>query len=194
MNNLLPRQGELYLIENFFTQEESDVFYQTLKKSIPWEQQPITMFGKKVMQPRLTSWHGDENCRYKYSGLQLTPKAWTPELLEIKCRIEAAVDSDFNSVLLNNYRDENDSMGWHRDDEKELGPNPLIASVSFGATREFQIRHLEDHSLKFKILLPHGSLLVMGGACQHHWQHAIPKTKAAHQPRINLTFRKIKTT
>lgn len=173
---------------------ESDYSYQLmnkLKESIDWTQDEIFMFGRKVKIPRLSSWYGDSNANYSYSGLQLTPNKWTEELIEIKTIAENQSKQMYNSVLLNYYRDGNDSMGWHSDDEKELGVNPIIASVSLGGERRFLIRERKDHKNKREIILKNGSLLIMKSGFQSKYQHSIPKTKKKVGERINLTFRKI---
>lgn len=166
-------------------------FYNGLLHDISWKQEPIVIFGKRVMQPRLTAWHGDAGIAYRYSGITMQPEPWTRMLAEIKNRLEGSAGVTFNSVLLNLYRDGQDSMGWHRDDEKELGKNPVIGSVSFGDTRTFMIRHAKDRSLKTSVNITNGSFLLMAGEMQHHWMHSIPKTAKPAGVRINLTFRKI---
>jgi alkylated DNA repair dioxygenase AlkB len=148
------------------------------------------MYGKKVDFPRLTAWYGDNDKPYTFSGITLAPKIWTKELLEIKQKIETESKVNFNSVLLNLYRSGNDSISWHTDAEKELGINPVIASVNFGATRKFQLRHIKTKE-KIEIELTHGSLLIMQGELQHFWQHQVPKTSKVVSERINLTFRVI---
>lgn len=188
--NLLPQDGEVYFYPDFFSPEESDLFFSALLKEIPWKQEPIILFGKKIMQPRLTAWCGDES--YSYSGITMQPQNWTPALQTIKDRIETELGLTFNSALLNQYRNEQDSMGWHRDDEKELGPDPIICSVSFGATRDFKFQHSKNKNLKATLPLTHGSVLVMQGTTQHHWTHALPKRSKASGIRINITFRQIK--
>ena len=187
--NLLPQDGHAQLLDLFLTPVESDRYFQNLQTEIMWKQEPIKIFGKPVMQPRLTALYGDLEKPYKYSGTTMTPKLWTNTLLEIKWRVEAVTNLKFTTALLNQYRNGQDSMGWHRDNEKELGPNPTIASVSFGATRRFLFRHYNEKDLKAAVDLTHGSLLIMSGSCQHFWQHSIPKTKLETGPRINLTFR-----
>ena len=152
------------------------------------------MFGKWVDQPRLVAWYGDPGARYKYSGLIVEPQSWTNELLTLKAQVEAASECAFNSVLLNWYRDGRDSMGWHSDDERELGLHPTIASVSLGTERRFLLRRKDDHTCKHEFLLKNGSLIVMRGATQHFWQHQVPKSLRVSQGRINLTFRAIKHT
>ena len=151
------------------------------------------MFGKLVQEPRLTAWYCDEGKIYTYSGKTQMPNAWHPTLLEIKNKIETVseISAKYNSVLCNLYRNGNDSMGWHSDDEKELAQNPIIASVNLGETRRFLFRHKHDKTLKHELLLTHGSLLIMSGTMQHFWQHAVPKEPKKTEARINLTFRKI---
>jgi alkylated DNA repair dioxygenase AlkB len=151
----------------------------------------MNMYGKQVAFPRLTSWYGDNDKPYSFSGITLQPKEWTRELLEVKARIESLAHVQFNSVLLNRYRNQNDSISWHTDAEKELGQNPVIASVNFGATRKFQLRHINTKE-KLEIELTHGSLLIMQGELQHFWQHQVPKVSKDVNERINLTFRVIK--
>lgn len=185
--------AELARFHHFFTLEESDAFFAALSAQTEWAQGQIKLYGKFHNEPRLTAWHGDEGKRYSYSGITLHPQPWTPLLLEIKDRVDRAAQTSFNSVLLNLYRDGRDSNGWHQDNEPELGRNPAIASVSFGATRRFQMRHKFRKDLpKVELNLEHGSLLLMTGPTQHFWQHQIPKTARPVGPRINLTFRVIR--
>ena len=169
------------------------IFEQLLRES-KWQQREMNMYGSKVKQPRLTAWYGDPSRRYLYSGIKNIPLPWTDLLLELRRRIEDATFSGFNSVLLNLYRDQNDSMGFHSDDEKELGPEPTIASLSFGEVRTFIFKH------KFKSELPpvhlplrEGSVLLMQGSTQRHWKHAINRETRPCGPRINLTFRHVFT-
>lgn len=175
----------------FFSAEESKNYFENLIRSIAWQQDEIRMFGKLLPIPRLQAWYGDEMKSYTYSGIKMTPNSWTKTLLAIKYRIESVCSETFSSVLLNRYRDGQDSMGWHADDEKELGQNPVIASVNFGATRTFQMRRKDDHKEKKVLELGNGSLLVMQGSTQHFWQHQIPKTAKEVGERVNLTFRRI---
>jgi alkylated DNA repair dioxygenase AlkB len=183
--------AEVYFYPQAFTPAESDGFLAALLGAIAWRQEAITLFGKTHNQPRLMAWHGDPEAIYTYSKLRLAPQPWIPPLLDIRARVEAICDQTFNSVLLNLYRDGTDSMGWHSDDEPELGPNPVIASVSFGQTRRFRMRHRQRQGCTAGLDLTHGSVLVMAGPTQHHWQHHIPKTRRPLQSRINLTFRAI---
>jgi alkylated DNA repair dioxygenase AlkB len=183
--------GEYLFYPDFFSKSESDLFFQKLKDEIEWKQESMNMYGKQVAFPRLTSWYGDNDKPYSFSGITLQPKEWTRELLEVKARIESLAHVQFNSVLLNRYRNQNDSISWHTDAEKELGQNPVIASVNFGATRKFQLRHINTKE-KLEIELTHGSLLIMQGELQHFWQHQVPKVSKDVNERINLTFRVIK--
>lgn len=191
IKNILDRDGEASYYPVFFTATESDRYFETLIREIEWKQEPILIYGKTVMQPRLTAWYGDPEKSYQYSGITMHPKNWTDALLEIKQKIEAVSSVIFNSALLNQYRDENDSVGWHRDNEKSLGINPVIGSVSFGATRTFLLRYCADKSIRHSLELTHGSLLLMQGETQRYWEHSIPKQTAPSGPRINITFRKI---
>jgi alkylated DNA repair dioxygenase AlkB len=189
--NLLPFDGEACLFSYAFSKEESDHYLIELQRGIAWKQEPIKIFGKEVMQPRLTAWYGDPDKAYRYSGITMKPLQWTDTLLEIKEKAEFISGHKFNSVLLNFYRSGQDSMGWHRDNEKELGTDPVIASVSLGAERKFQFRHYKNQKTVISLELEHGSLLLMSGATQNNWQHRLPKSGIAHKPRINLTFRNI---
>ncbi len=179
------------LHEHFFDAQESGSIMQALISEIDWKQYQIKIFGKSLDQPRLTAYYGEDHQFYAYSNIKLNPIPFTPNLLSIKNKIENLTGHQFNGVLLNYYRNGDDSMGWHADDEKELGTNPVIASLSFGASRNFQLQHSLDKSIpKATIVLNDASLLVMKGETQHFWKHQIPKQKNKG-PRINLTFRKI---
>jgi len=170
----------------------NDLFHQ-LKTSIDWKQYPISLFGKTYMQPRLIAWNGDAGISYQYSQTNLTAQGWHPATQLIKEMLEEHLGLSFNSVLLNLYRDGQDSMGWHSDDEKALGNRPVIASVSLGAQRKMHFRQKKDKKEKKQLFLENGSLLLMKGDTQHYWQHQIPKTTKCPSPRINLTFRTILT-
>ncbi|WP_224746471.1 alpha-ketoglutarate-dependent dioxygenase AlkB family protein [Mucilaginibacter rigui] len=186
----LPTELMDYL-PNTFTRQESADLMQKLKATIQWKQETIQMYGKLLNTPRLTAWYGENSKTYAFSGKKYDPHPWTPELLFIKQRIEQAAGMAFNSVLLNDYRNGSDSVAWHADDEPELGINPIIASVSFGQARRFDVRHKKDHKLKYSVELENGSLLIMKGDLQHHWEHQVPKSAKALNERINLTFRVI---
>jgi alkylated DNA repair dioxygenase AlkB len=185
------RNGEYIYIPDFFDFEKGKAYLDAFKENITWKQESMNMYGKQVLFPRLTSWYGESDKPYTFSGITLQPHPWTKELIEIKSAIEPMCEVVFNSVLLNMYRDGNDSISWHTDAEKELGKNPLIASVNFGAERKFQMRHNETQEI-LDINLKHGSLLIMKGELQHYWKHQVPKQKKITQERINLTFRVIK--
>lgn len=175
----------------FFNKEEADSIYDELITEIPWQQDEIRVFGKIHPQPRLTALFGNQGKSYSYSNLKMQPHPWNLLLQQIKSKIESVCETDFTTVLLNYYRDGKDSNGWHADNEKELGTNPIIASVSFGAERTFQLKHNTDKGQKKSTVLEHGSLLLMQGTTQHFWKHQIPKTTKPTGPRINLTFRVI---
>jgi len=170
---------------------EKEKLAQIKFKNIKWTHDQIRMFGKIIYVPRYSSWHGDAYTNYTYSGLKMQPKPWNKGLNFIKQKVNEIAGLNFNSVLLNWYRDGIDSMGWHADDEKELGQNPVIASVNFGATRRFLVRRKDNHKEKIEIALKHGTLLIMSGEMQHYWQHSVPKEKKVGEDRLNLTFRVI---
>lgn len=182
--------GEVIVYRNLFDDLESNQLFKKLLSSIKWRQDKMKIFGKEVDLPRLTAWYGDEDKSYTYSGIPMNPESWTPTLIKIKERIEEVANVEFNSVLVNLYRNGKDSVSWHSDDEPELGRNPIIGSVSFGETRRFQLRHKLNKDLdKVEITLSHGSVLIMKDSTQHFWQHQIPKTSKPLKERINLTFR-----
>jgi len=163
---------------------------QRLWTELPWQQKAIRIFGREVLQPRLICWQSDADVRYSYSGLNMEPAAWHPSLAGLRERLGREHGLDFNSVLLNAYRDGQDSMGWHADDEPELGSEPVIASISLGAERNFRWR--EKSSRKASgLALTHGSLLLLSGSFQHLYQHSIPRTARITGLRINLTFRQV---
>jgi len=183
--------GEYIFYPYFFSKSDSDLLLKNLRSNIIWKQESMIMYGKKINFPRLTAWYGNNDKPYSFSGITLQPLPWSSEILSIKSKIESVAKTVFNSVLLNLYRDGNDSISWHTDAEKELGINPVIASVNFGATRKFQLRNIKTKE-KLEIELAHGSLLIMQGELQHFWQHQVPKTSKIIGERINLTFRVIK--
>lgn len=169
-----------------------DDLLDELIRSTPWRQEQVTIYGKSWPQPRLSAWYGDSEANYQYSGISMAPIPWTKTLLQIKTRIEILTRRRFNSVLLNYYRDQKDSMGMHSDDERELGPEPVIASLSLGEERTFLLKHKSRKDLKtLKLPLPSGSLLLMKGTTQHHWKHGINKERLTCSARVNLTFRTI---
>ncbi|MEO6628395.1 MAG: alpha-ketoglutarate-dependent dioxygenase AlkB [Aquihabitans sp.] len=168
---------------------EADRLLAAVSDTTPWRQDTLRIHGRSVAVPRLNSWHGDAGRTYAYSGIELGVEPWTPALAEISDLVQATVAVTFPGVLANLYRDGNDSVAWHSDDEPELGPAPTIASVSLGATRTFQLRHRVDPNLRHQLELTHGSLLVMRGPTQRRWSHQVPKTARSVAPRVNLTFR-----
>ncbi|MAM22739.1 MAG: alpha-ketoglutarate-dependent dioxygenase AlkB [Croceibacter sp.] len=199
--NLFPQSNEfiklplkdanvLYL-EQFYNSETSNFLFNTLRKEIQWQQDNIKLFGKTYKQPRLTALYAENEKPYSYSNITMYPKPFFKELEQIKSDIEEKIAHKFTTCLANLYRTGNDSNGWHSDNEKELGHNPVIASLSLGATRSFQLKHKTDSSQRFNIELPSGSLLIMKGTTQEFWKHQIPKTKKHVGERINLTFRTI---
>lgn len=184
--------ADLVYYPSFFDQAEATALFQKLKFEIPWQQDNIRVYGKEYEQPRLTALFGNQGKPYGYSNIVMHPHAWTPLMVYLKEAVEDICNEGFTTVLLNLYRNGKDSNGWHADNEKELGQNPVIASLSFGADRVFQMKHNTIPSLKQNVLLQHGSLLVMKGTTQHYWKHQIPKTAKPIGERINLTFRIIK--
>jgi len=200
MNSLFPSEkiafdlpnASLEYYPNFFDANQSKLLFEKLLNEIPWQQDEIMTFGKTHPQPRLTALFGNEGKQYAYSNIVMQPHSWNPLLMFIKSEIEAVCNENFTTVLLNLYRNGKDSNGWHADNEKELGRNPVIASVSFGAERIFHLQHNSITEAKQKITLQNGSLLIMKGETQHYWKHQIPKTAKEIGPRINLTFRIIK--
>jgi alkylated DNA repair dioxygenase AlkB len=184
-------EGEVRLWPQVFTADEASSLLRELRTGVDWQQEEIVIFGQRRLVPRLVAWHGDPGAHYVYSGTEHRPQPWTPTLEHIRHRASTLAGVAFNAVLLNLYRDGRDGMGWHADDEPELGRNPVIASVSLGAERRFCLRHRRRRDLKVDLPLPHGSLLCMAGATQHHWLHALPKTRRPVDERINLTFRQV---
>lgn len=184
--------GLLYHLPQFLAPDAASVLLGQLTTSLDWRQHRLKLFGRECLTPRLCAWYGDAGARYGYSGQTLEPLAWTAPLAALRQRLDTALGFGFNSVLGNLYRDGADSMGWHSDDEASLGPQPVIASLSLGATRRFVLRHRRRRDLQTVTLaLEHGSLLVMAGDTQRHWQHAVPKARTVVGARINLTFRHV---
>jgi alkylated DNA repair dioxygenase AlkB len=200
MKSLFPKDkfqfnipnADIEYYPNFFESNRANELFEKLKNEIPWQQDDITVFGKTYSQPRLTALFGNEGKPYAYSNIVMQPNPWNTLLLFIKNEVEEICQEKFTTVLLNLYRDGKDSNGWHADNEKELGQNPVIASLSLGAERSFHLRHNTIKEQKLKINLEHGSLLLMKGETQHFWKHQISKTAKPIGLRINLTFRIIK--
>jgi alkylated DNA repair dioxygenase AlkB len=185
-------QELLEYAEYFLSEKEATELKDILIQTVSWKQTTQKMYNKTVLTPRLTAWYGDHDKSYQLDGNQFDVNSWSPELLTLKQQIEKATGYEFNSVLLNLYRDANDSVAWHRDKDNELGDHPVIASVSLGQVRNFDFRKVDHHSQKYSLPLQHGSLLIMKGDLQIHWEHRIAKSTKPMQPRINLTFRMIK--
>lgn len=206
--------GRLYYAPNYFDKQQSDDFFDYFLAcdgidhknhdwqneeninhlpfvNIDWHQDTIKMYGKEHLLPRVSAWYGDFDRPYTYSGITLQPKAWTDKLNNLRDELEKICKRRFNSVLCNWYRTGADYISWHTDAEPELGKNPMIASVNFGESRRFLLRLKADHDVKVEIPLHHGSVLVMAGELQHHWQHSVPKQAKVKNSRINLTFRTI---
>lgn len=175
--------------EHFLNQEEADTLMNLLLETAPWKQRTQKMYDKTVLTPRLTAWYGDPKTDYSLGNGEVDNNLWTPELFSLKQRIEETFGYQFNSVLLNLYRDHNDSVAWHRDKESRYGKRPVIASVSLGQTRNFDFRKKDHHQSKYSLPLPHGSLLIMKGDLQENWEHRIAKSVTSMKERINLTFR-----
>lgn len=195
LNDLLPNSGLPPELVDYrpgvFSLEESEELMDKLINEVKWEQKSQLMYGKEVTTPRLTAWFGDPTVDYSLSEKNLKPAIWTPELLLIRERIEPLSGDKFDSVLLNYYRDGNDSVSWHTDNDGVPGKNWVVASVSFGQQRHFDFRRRDDHAIKYSVLLESGSYLLMKGGFQEEWQHRVPKEKGIMRPRINLTFRKL---
>ena len=181
--------SDIFYVPSFFNKKEADHYFNELLNTIKWQQDNIKVFGKIYKQPRLTALYANNQEPYSYSNIIMTPHMFTNDLRKIKSKVETVCNKPFTSCLLNLYRDGQDSNGWHADNEKELGINPIIASVSFGAERLFKLKHRTNNNFKKDLILQHGSLLVMQGETQHNWLHQIPKTKKKIGKRINLTFR-----
>lgn len=183
------RDAEVSWHRHWLSRDTADILQRTLRDDVPWEVHKIRMFGRQVDSPRLSCWMGDPAARYRYSGTEFVPEPWHPALLPLRDQLGEFCGHAFNSVLLNRYRDGDDGMGWHSDNEPELGPAPVIASLSLGAARRFLLRRRDDHAKKAEVLLDHGDLLVMGGQTQRHYQHSLPKSARPLAERLNLTFR-----
>lgn len=178
---------------NYLPSDQAEALMATLQTSLAWSQKPIRLFGREVMQPRLVAFYADEGVSYRYSGLTWDGQGWPQSLWTLKQQIERDSGGRFNSVLCNRYRDGADSMGWHADNEPELGQNPVIASLSLGGERRFALKpRRPEHGSTVAYALQSGSLLIMAGDLQHHWLHQVPKTKRSVEERINLTFRWIR--
>lgn len=181
--------AELYYWPSFLNDADCRAFMATLT-DLPWQQPEIMMFGRKILIPRQQLWMGDAHCSYRYSGVTFVPEPWQPEILQLTQQINQRLQQSFNCVLLNWYQDGSQAMGWHSDDEPELGVAPQIASLSLGQQRRFDLRHRQTNA-QLQLELANGSLLLMAGQCQQYWQHRLPKQAQATAQRFNLTFRYI---
>lgn len=196
LNTALPTElpiagGGLRYAGRFLPPEQADGLLHALIAEVPWRQAEISLFGRKVLTPRLSCWMGDAEAVYRYSNTTFAPEPWLDCILALKHQLEAVTGSPFNSVLLNYYRSGQDAMGWHSDDEPELGAQPVIASISLGGVRRFLLRK-KSGGTSSAIELAHGSLLLMQGDTQEKYQHSLPRSAKAVAARINLTFRKIR--
>lgn len=187
-DNLLPYDGTVLYFPSLVAPADRSAWFESLLKNVQWKHDEVTIFGKKHITKRQVAWYGEDDFEYRYSNSSRSALPWTPQLLSLKKVVEDATNTSFNSCLLNLYNDGAEGMGYHSDDEKELGKNPVIASVSLGAERKFFLRHRET-KLRVDVLLEDGSLLLMKDQTQHHWVHSLPKTSKVKSPRINLTFR-----
>lgn len=207
--------GELYLAPGFLSSAQSDQLTEKLLandrhpvngahwqqadlesvtwQTIAWRQDRLHMYGREVAQPRLSAWYGDNDHSYTYSGITLQPLPWKQPLIWLRTRLQQHAGLRFNSVLLNWYRSGEDHVSWHADAEPELGLNPTIASITLGATRRFLLRRQKRQEEKIELPLAHGTLLIMSGALQHHWQHSVPRQRRVQNSRINLTFRMVES-
>ena len=183
--------AELIYIPQFYSTEKSNLYFKIIETETNWQHDDITVFGKTYKQPRLTALYGESDQSYSYSNIVMHPEPFTNTLKEIKDNVASISNFNFNTLLINLYRDGNDSNGWHADNEKELGEKPIIASLSFGEERPFHFKHRTIKTQRHKLILEHGSLLIMKGEMQQYWLHQIAKTKKQIKPRINLTFRKL---
>ena len=185
--------ASLHYVPDFIPRAVADTLLDQLLAELNWQQSHIQLFGRRVLEPRLTSWYADAGVVYGYSGRQLNAQAWPDCLHSLRTQLCSYAGHHFNAVLANLYRNGMDSMGWHSDDESSLGVEPIIASISLGAERDFVLRRKDNHRIKHCLGLAHGSLLLMQAQTQHFWQHALPRRKRITQPRVNLTFRLIKS-
>lgn len=191
INNILPNDGTVSYYQNIIKSDKADKYYDLLLKNICWKNDEVIVFGKHIITKRKIAWYGDSNLVYTYSNVSRQTLEWTRELLELKKMVEDSTETKFNSCLLNLYEDGSSGISWHSDNEKSLGKNIIIASLSFGAERRFSFKHKQNKQI-ISVILEHGSLLVMKDQTQDYWLHSLPKCKTITKPRINLTFRTIK--
>ena len=191
LSNRLPKDGMVNYYGKVLASKEADQYFDLLMQNILWENDEVVIFGKHIITKRKTAWYGDSDYSYTYSNTTKQALAWTKELSHLKQIVEEVAETKFNSCLLNLYHNGNEGMGWHSDDEKSLGKNNTIASLSFGAERNFLFKHKQTKKQIISFVLEHGSLLIMKDATQMNWLHSLPKSKNVTRPRINLTFRTI---
>jgi alkylated DNA repair dioxygenase AlkB len=191
LQSLPLTDAELCFDPAFLSPAEAEAAFAALRGEIAWESHRLRLFGREVASPRLSCWIGDAGAAYVYSGSRFEPRPWTTTAQALRQRLCECLEAQFNSVLANLYRDGRDGMGWHSDDEPELGAQPVIASLSLGATRRFALKHRRDPQRKLAFELPAGSLLLMRGGTQANYRHALPKTARPVGERINLTYRQI---
>ncbi len=189
--NLLPCDGTVHYHGPVMSYDEAQRYLHALLSQVPWRHDEAIIFGKHIVTARKVAWYGDARYAYTYSGTTKQALLWNDELLQLKARVEKITGTRFNSCLLNLYHDGSEGMAWHSDDEKALGRNTTIASLSLGAERKFAFKHKRQPELTVSVTLEHGSLLVMQGITQTHWLHSLPKSKRVSEPRVNLTFRTI---
>lgn len=188
--NLLPQDGEAYYHGTIFSLPEANSLMTTLLQTIPWQHDELTIMGRRIVTQRETAWYGDAPFSYTYSHATKVALPWSESLRRIRNRVQEISGHPYNACLLNLYHDGSEGMGWHSDDEPEIVPDSAIASVSFGAERAFDLKHKQSGE-KVRVMLAHGSLLVMAGVCQRHWVHALPKALRVKGARVNLTFRQM---
>lgn len=190
-HNIILKSCNIEYARNLLPPHKASALFDSLKDTLEWKQESIKIYGKDILSPRLQCFYGDPDAHYRYSGKTFEPLNWIPELERLKNQLSQYCKESFNAVLCNFYRDGSDSMGWHSDNEPEMGRDPIIASVSLGAPRKFALRKKKETKQLLSLPLEHNSLLIMKSGCQSNYQHALPKTKAIHEARINLTFRRI---
>jgi alkylated DNA repair dioxygenase AlkB len=191
LSNILPKDGTVNFYGKILASKEANQYFDLLMQNILWKNDEVIIFGKHIVTKRKAAWYGDSDYLYTYSNTTKQALAWTKELSELKQIVEELVGAKFNSCLLNLYHNGNEGIGWHSDDEKSLGKNNSIASLSLGAERKFSFKHKQTKQI-VSLVLEHGSLLIMKDATQRNWLHSLPKSKNVTQPRINLTFRTIR--
>lgn len=184
--------AELTWVEGFIGGAGADALFEELSQQEGWRQDSLTMFGRQIPIPRLHRWYADRGQSYSWSGITMEAERFPASLDKTREELKTRTGTWFNTALANLYRDGNDSVSWHADDERELGPKPLIASLSLGAPRKFRMRRRDDHAERFELTLTHGSMLVLGGDTQQEWEHCVPKTRKVVSPRVNVTFRLIR--